>query len=126
MLVRVLRGRAENGSLCIKRGLDYSGLEAVVQLVPQWLFPDGKAKSPTVQSMRLDMYLSWSSAHTGILNAQVLTPAQESLGSRIDELAGENEDKQAKSKSFLRPRHSTLAATRCGPGLGWVFSPQMG
>lgn len=43
----------------------------------------------------------WSSFYGGILKKEVLTPPKEYLSNRMDELARESGDKQAKSQSFL-------------------------
>lgn len=43
----------------------------------------------------------WSSVYGGILKKEVLTPPKEYLSNRMDELARESGDKQAKSQSFL-------------------------
>lgn len=51
--------------------------------------------------------------------------AKECLSGRIDKLASECEGRLAQSKGFLLPRPFMCTATRkCGPDLGWVFSPQ--
>lgn len=62
----------------------------------------------------------------GILEKWVLIPVKECLSNRINELARESEDRQAKSKIFFTPHPFIYAIyRRWSRALGRVFPPQM-